>query len=68
MNIVTIVFFFLLVYSITVAIFIRFFAFVRNCDRDLMLMMEKKSLSPRLNGSRKRRKTRRPRVPRLAHA
>lgn len=57
-----------LVYSVAVFLFMRFFAFVRNCDSEMRTMIGSKKLHGRFAVSPKKKKSRKARAPRLAHA
>jgi hypothetical protein len=58
-----------LVYSVAVFLFMRFFAFVRNCDSEMRKLIGTKKPHGRFSMvSSKKKKTRKARIPRLAHA
>ena len=58
-----------LVYSVAVFLFMRFFAFIRNCDSEMRTMIDARKFPGRFSViTPKKKKARKARVPRLAHA
>lgn len=61
--------FIVLFYLIALALFLRFFAFLRNCDSEMRLMIENGKNGDRFPViSQKKKRMRRARAPRLAAA
>jgi len=69
MDIALILLLVLVVYSVAVFLFMRFFAFIRNCDSEMRTMIGSKRVIERFPvvPSRKKR-SKKVRAPRLAHA
>ncbi len=69
MEIALILLLILLVYSVAVFLFMRFFAFIGSCDSEMRMMIGGKRVLGRLPDVTSRRKrSKRARAPRLAHA